>query len=272
MDSSKLEPFLTRDTRNAMAVHMLETPEVEVCGLITLSKGEYEYHRLENVHPEPKDSFRLSKKDSARIAADPDVVAYCHSHPNGPVYPSQHDVEVQAKIMKPAAMCVRDPSMGAIEVFSFGDHLLDAELMDRDFRFNVFDCLAALRSHAWQTEKRYMPPKPYEAGWWEVGLEDPTEIPKNENLYERCFQDYGYRDFTPDFSNPADEWHPRIGDVLMLQMGAPVINHVGVYVGDNLVYHHRVNKKSGTTPVGYLLGGNVIRKWVRYNEAHDEYR
>jgi cell wall-associated NlpC family hydrolase len=160
--------------------------------------------------------------------------------------------------------------MGIIEVFSFGDHLLDAPLNEREFRFNVFDCLSALRSWVWQNEGRYMPPKAYEAGWWTVGMDDPSKLSDNPNLYEKHFEDYGYREFTPDFNNANSMWHPKVGDVLLMQMGAPVINHVAVYEGNNLIYHHRVNHKSGPTPIGYLLGTNVIRKWVRYEGTNEQ--
>lgn len=260
-----IEPFLTKDTRNAIVTHALEDLSVEVCGLIKLSTGgEYEYERVGNLHPEPGQHFRLSKSDAARLRTKKNVVAYVHSHPNGPVWPSENDVAVQLRIGKPSVIVARDIDSGAVEVFSFGDHLLDAPLIEREFRFNVYDCLAALRSWVWQHKGRHMPGKAYAPGWWDIGKEDPSQLADNPNLYEKCFEEYGYQLFDPDFTNPESPNHPKIGDVLLMQMGAPVVNHVAVYEGNNLIYHHRVNKKSGLTPIGYLMGTNVIRKWVRH--------
>jgi proteasome lid subunit RPN8/RPN11 len=265
-----IEPFLTKDTRNALALHMLDDLEVERCGLITLSKiGEYEFHPVENVHEEPEKAFRLSKEDSARVMQDKDVVAFCHTHPNGPLCPSEKDVEVQARLKKPSVICARDPGTGIVDIFSLGDHLLDAPLYKRVFRYNTFDCLGALRSWVWQTEGRYMPPMPYEPGWWLVGFNNPEELPNNPNLYEKHFRRYGYKPFSPVFDDPTNEYHPRPGDVLMMMFGVSVVNHVAVYKGDDLIYHHRVDHMSCDTPLGYLIGNNVVRRWVRY-EGSDE--
>ncbi|HEU5092912.1 MAG TPA: Mov34/MPN/PAD-1 family protein, partial [Nitrospira sp.] len=267
---NELEPFLTLEVRNALTQHMVDEGDRECCGLITLSKGKYAYVRSENVHPEPEKSFRFDKQTNVDLSRKKSIVAYCHSHPNGPQVPSQHDTEKQDQIKKPAVIVARNPLTGVIDLFSFGDHLLEAPLDRRDFRYNVFDCLAALRSEVWQREGRYMPPAFSENGWWLVGYRNPAEVRDNLNLYERNFERYGYREFTVDLENSSSPYAPKIGDVLMMQLGAPVINHVAVYVGNNLIYHHRQDKLSGHTPIGYVLGAGYVRKWVRHEGMWDE--
>lgn len=269
-NGNELEPFLTLAVKNALTRHMIAQGDNECCGLITLSKGEYEYHPVENVHPKPEESFRFDKQTNADVSRKKSIVAYCHSHPHGPQVPSQHDTEAQARIGKPAVIVARNPATGVIDLFSFGDHLLEAPLDQRDFRYNVFDCLSALRSWVWQNEGRYMPPAFSEDGWWLVGKDSFAELPNNLNLYDKNFARYGYREFTVDLDNPASKYAPKIGDVLMMQLGAPVVNHVAVYVGNNLIYHHRQGKRSGKTPIGYVLGQNCVRKWVRHEDNWDE--
>lgn len=266
MDNT-FEPFLTLEVRNGLVQHMLDEAPNECCGVITLSKGKYAYIRKENVHREPEHHFSFDKKTKAEVNTKKSVVAYCHSHPTGPAVPSKKDMEIQTAIRKPSVIASVSPDTGLIDLFSFGDHLLDAPLEGRDFRYGQFDCLHAIRSYVWQIEQRYMPPAPAsEDGWWNIGKDDPAELADNPNLYEKNFKNYGYREFTPDLENPSSVNYPREGDILLMQMGAPVINHAAVYIGNNLIYHHRFGKQSGTTPIGYVLGANYIRKWVRHEQ------
>jgi proteasome lid subunit RPN8/RPN11 len=261
---NKLEPFLTLEVRNAIFQHMVEAGEHECCGLITLSSGEYKYVPQENVSANPTETFSFSKEVKAKMSRSKSVVAIAHSHPNGPDTPSAMDMKTQISLKAPSVIAYRNPDTGVVGIFSFGDHLLDAELVGRDFRYNQFDCVQALRSWVWQNEKRYMPPPPpSDNGWWMRGADNAEELTENLNLYERNFERYGYKVYTPDLDGHS-EWSPRVGDVLLMQLGAPVINHAAVYVGDNLVYHHRAGKQSNYNPIGYFLNMGYIRKWVRH--------
>jgi len=252
-----MEEFLTLQVRNDIVQHMNENPAHEVCGVIEKKGRGFVYVRRENVHPKKGDHIAFDAETSARIfSRKSNVVAYVHTHPQGPNYPSVLDQKQQIEIGKPAVIASRDHSTGALEVFSFGDHLLDAPLMGRVFKHYVMDCYEALRSWVWQNEQFKLDSFPRDDRWW-------NEETKNADLYEKNFASQGYREYTPDFGNPLSDRHPRAGDVILMQLDAPVINHAAVYIGDNQIYHHRMNKKSGTSAVGYLIDNHYVRKWLR---------
>ena len=268
MTDVNVEPFLTSAVRSAIALHMMEDETVECCGLVTLSNGEYEYVPHENVHPDSgkidpttglvQDVFKFSPKVAASItSAKSRVAAYVHSHPRGPVWPSKADMITQKKVGKPAVIVARTKDK-VIDIFSHGDHLLDAPLIGRKFRWSVFDCKEAIRSWVWQNEQYLIDSYPRSMDWF---LEkDKT---KNENMYEKNFEEQGYKEFVADVENSGSALHPAVGDILLMQLDAPVTNHAAIYVGDNLIYHHRIGKSSGTTSLGYLMGTGAVRKWLR---------
>jgi proteasome lid subunit RPN8/RPN11 len=256
------EPFLPFAVRNAIIAHMQEEAPKECCGSITLANGEYTYERHENVHPEPEKHFRFTKAVSTKINRTKSIVAFVHSHTNGNLSPSKYDMEMQAKVYKPSVIATSNPATGVVSVFSFGDHLLDYPLNGRMFHYGVFDCLEAVRAEAWQREGRYMPPAPRHEDWW---LPDADVPDADRNMYEDNFRKYGYVEFTPNFSEADSEFHPQVGDVLLMQIASPhAVNHAAVYIGGNLIYQHRMLRLSGPTPLGYMIDTGVIRKWVRH--------
>lgn len=266
-----VEPFLTHAVKGALVEDMFANLDKEVCGLITLSDGEYRYEKVENVHEEPAHNFRMDPVARMRLMTDDNVIGYAHSHPNGPNIPTCLDMSVQKRVGKPSVIASVDGERGIVEVFSFGNHLLDAPLIGRDFRYGVMDCYEAIRAWRWQNQGYKMDQYPRHDNWWSAdGVEgrEPTEL----NFYQRCYSEQGYVSYEPDFSNPMSERHPRRGDLVLMQMGSDIgiMNHAGIYVGNNLIYEHRLGKKSGEVPVGYRLGTDMIRMWARPENNPDE--
>jgi proteasome lid subunit RPN8/RPN11 len=269
--------YLTFDVKSAMIQHMLDNLDVEVCGLISLSNGEYTYEPQENVHPQKDepglDVFKFAPKVSKRIVSDKNVVAYVHSHPNGPMFASLPDMETQVKVKKTSVIVARDTGNGIVEVFAHGDEMLDYPLYDRVFRSGCTDCYEFIRAWKWQVEQTYLDPFPRNDDWYHMGKKfnengvymgvDFEQLKLNPDMYDKNFESQGFIEYEPDFSNPNSVEYPQVGDLLFMQLDAPVINHCAVYIGNNQIAHHRFGKKSGTNAIGYLLEQGYIRKWAR---------
>lgn len=260
-----LEPFLTHDVRDAIHAHLVEDAPNEACGMITFTSGKYRYHREENIHENPLEFFRFGKAASLAINTDDDVVAYVHTHPHGPAFPSKTDMEIQRKVGKPSVIC--SVSGGLVEVFSFGDHLLDLPLIGRDFRYAVTDCYEAIRSWRYQVEGVKMDAFPRHDQWWSFAGAEGLKA-EELNMYEQYYQTQGYVPFTVDLKNPQSEFHPKVGDLILMKMGSnmQVMNHAGIYTGNNLLYDHRLGKRSRETPLGYYLPTGVVRQWARQGD------
>ena len=60
-------------------------------------------------------------------------------------------------------------------------------------------------------------------------------------------QHYAEASFVPVAGGVADI---RVGDVIVMQVRAPVPNHAGVYIGDGLMLHHLYNRLSSRDVYG----------------------
>lgn len=263
MPHPELEPFLTASVCNDIIMHMQAEAPKECCGSITLSNGEYKYNPLVNVNKKPTEHFSFTKADTDKIVRNKSVVAYVHSHTDGSIEPSKHDMEVQVRVGKPSVIATTDPKSGVVSVFSFGNHLLDYPLQGRPWHYGVFDCLEAVRGEMYQRTGIVLPQAPRVNEWW---LTSNPNVPDGDrNMYEDNFRRYGYEEFTPNLSDATSEYHPMVGDLLLMQINSPVaINHAAIYIGENLIYQHRAYRQSGNTPLGYMMDIGTIRKWVRH--------
>ena len=264
---NEYEPFLTHSVKDAIMQHMLDDSPNEACGLITFTSGEYKYVRQTNISDTPTEHFQFSKDVSALLVSHDSVVAFVHSHPHGDAMPTKMDMQIQKDVGKPSVICSLDQTSGIVEVFSFGNHLLDYPLIGREFRYGVFDCLEAIRSWRWQKEGALMDQFPRAYAWWFQDYAKDLDA-EDLDLYMRHHESQGYRKFDVDLSDPASQFHPMVGDLVFMRMGGDmnVCNHAAIYVGNNLIYHHRQNHKSTETPIGYCLGNGMIIGWARQQD------
>jgi proteasome lid subunit RPN8/RPN11 len=262
MTLEEYEPFLPFTVKNDILAHMDTDSPKEACGLITLSSGKYQYEPQKNISKDQDHHFQFDKRTSTRLITDDSVVAYVHSHPFGQAMASKLDMEIQKRVGKPSVISSRDPLTGIVEVFSFGDHLLTVPLIGREFRYTALDCYEAYRSWYFQVLNIKMPQVPRHNEWWNRLNYDNIPV-EDQDMYSKYYKDQGFRNFEPVFSDPDHENTPKVGDVLLMQMGADVANHIAVYVGNNLIYHHRAGKRSSEMPLGYCLNNGYIRHWLR---------
>jgi cell wall-associated NlpC family hydrolase len=76
-------------------------------------------------------------------------------------------------------------------------------------------------------------------------------------LFDDCWKSAG-------FSRVPEEEAPRRGDALLMSIGGPGLNHVGVYIGDGLVLHHIRGRLSSRDIYGGWLQkctGKVVRHY-----------
>ncbi len=82
--------------------------------------------------------------------------------------------------------------------------------------------------------------------WWEEG----------ENLYMDNWHECGFR----EFYGP-----PQPGDVVIMQISAPVPNHAGILLEGNMLLHHLYGQLSQRIPYGGYYQERMV-KILRYKE------
>lgn len=193
--------------------HAGECYPQESCGVVIAGT----YTPSVNSHEDPCNYFRISAAEYIRLATIGDIQAIVHSHPDGPDYPSLHDMEKQQAGNVPWLII---PTNSA--PFWFGDQVPIAPYEGREFKAGVFDCYSLIRDWYRKEKDIVLIDVPRDHAWWEKG----------GNLYMDNLVRAGFR--------KLNEGEPlQQGDCLLASILAPgIINHAGVYLGSNQFLHH----------------------------------
>ena len=99
-------------------------------------------------------------------------------------------------------------------------------LYGRDYEFGVNDCFEAMRDYLASRNIDIPTRAAFEDDWWEKSLDYFTD---------EIIRDYGYS---------RVEGNMKENDVIIFTINASVGNHCGVYLGDDLFFHHAENRIS----------------------------
>lgn len=190
------------------------------------------YEPVENVASEPEQFFSVHP-DDVLDALQRGALAFVHSHPDGPNFPSAEDQKHQINSgmvwgIVPVRQNIDVPI--ALDITWWGDKLPVAPLERRSFIFGVFDCYRLYRDWFYQETgiwlKNYAAPDNYT----ELGM---------EMFLDNC-EDAGLRNL-----GKVDITDLQRGDMLVGHMLGSVSNHCAVYLGGDDVLHHLPSRPSG---------------------------
>ncbi len=205
----------------AIEKHFQEWYPKEACGVLVAIKGKKEWIPCDNV-AEAEDTFVIDSKQYIAASRKGDIVGIVHSHPDSSSEASETDIKYCNAMGIP------------YYIFSYPDMDLNVikpersekSLYGRDYEFGVNDCFEAMRDYL-ATERIDIPSRAaFEDDWWHKNLDYFTdEIIKN----------YGY--------SPV-KGNMKPNDVIIFKINASVGNHCGVYLGEDVFFHHAENRIS----------------------------
>lgn len=210
----------------------------ESCGVVCRQGKNEQYFPCRNQAEKAEDSFILHPEDHAAAEEWGEATYIVHSHPDATTQPSNVDL----------AQCYMSELPWIIVSWPEGDLRIiepmagPRPLEGRPFVHGIWDCFTIIRD--WYKLERNIDLPNFQRSecWWESG---------NENLYMDNYRKAGFTEINGEL---------KPGDIIIMQVSAPVPNHAAVYIGDGIILHHMFGHLSKRTPYGgYYLDRTVIK-------------
>lgn len=214
-------------TIQAIVAHAAEVYPAECCGVVAQKSRVERYFPCRNIAENPTEQFHLSPEDYIAAEEWGTVTGIVHSHPDATTQPSELD-KAQCDAMAIPWHIVSYPEGDLRTVMPRGE----LPLVGRAFVLGHTDCWGLVMSYFRQTHGIVLSDYRVDYPWWESG---------RENLYLDNWYECGFR----EFSGP-----PRPGDMVIMQVSAPVANHAGILLDDGMLLHHMYGMLSQRVPYG----------------------
>jgi proteasome lid subunit RPN8/RPN11 len=230
----------------------------ESCGFIAGGV----YVACENKAKTPLTDFAIDDPRYDEAVKAGTLTAVIHSHPNGPIFPTQHDMEQQLATNVPwVIIMLNETTIGHTVIW--GDQIAKAPLIGRPFVHGIFDCYSLIRDSfalgssgmadqgvGWPLPPIELPQIPRDDNWWQKG----------EDLYVDHLKTQGFTTISRSEARPGDGFLIKLGDAVANPKKR--LNHAGILVDHNLILHHLPGRNSRREPSG--VWARAADLWVRY--------
>jgi proteasome lid subunit RPN8/RPN11 len=253
---------ISPDTRSSIIDHARSEYPKESCGLIV----DGVYKPCFNYAIDPLKDFEIAPQVFLREKLAGNIDAVVHSHPNGPIYPSERDMRGQIDTAVPWIIVPIEEDR-VLPFTMWGDQLPIAPIIGREFLHGVHDCYSLIRDVfrlgkddlakqgiQWPFPPQELPNVPRDDAWW-TKIEDRE--PKD--LYADYIEKAGFR--------IIDRSEAREGDGFLCKLKSDRLNHGGLIVGGGLILHHLPVRLSRREAAG--IWERAADMWVRYKPTEN---
>jgi proteasome lid subunit RPN8/RPN11 len=224
--------------------HADECLPKESCGLLAIIKGKETYWPCKNIAESSFEYFIIDPDDWAECEDTGEIIGIVHSHPYGSPQPSDNDKASCEYLGLP--WFIYSPSLKQWHSFE-PNGWKTPSLIGRSFIWGVHDCWSIIHDYykevkninlkAWDRPKR---------------IKDFLLNP----LFEKGLPITGFK------KQPTHD-DIKVDDVLLFQTTTGNLDHVAVYIGDNMILNHNIKRLSCREPfdLGYQ---KALRGVYRY--------
>lgn len=206
----------------------------EGCGIIGIVKGRKRWFPCKNVATD-EDDFIMSSEDWFDVKSKADIFAVVHSHPDADNTPSESDISNCNALGVPYYIF----SYPEMDLNIVEPKTLAYPLIGREYKFGERDCFEAMRDYLFSEGIEIPARAMFEDNWWEKGL---------DYFNEDTISQWGFKKVTK----------PQRNDLLIFQMSESVGDHCGVYLGNDVFFHHAENRLSCRESLYPLWAKHII--------------
>ena len=218
--------------KDAALKHAKEQDPRESVGVLIVIKGKEQYYPCNNLSTYSQQCFILDPEDYVKADALGEITAIVHSHPVTPPSPSQADkVSCEQSGLKWHIVNPKTETWGYCEPTGY-----KPPLIGRQWVWGVTDCWSLVRDYYKQQHNIQL-----------LDYQRPT-TPQDfldNPLFEQYAERTGFRELNKDEKLQK-------GDVLLMSILHPTLNHVAIFLGDDIL-HHLADRLSTREPYNEWL-------------------
>lgn len=222
----------------------------ESCGVIAKVGRKSVPFVCRNVSAYPEENFLIDPKDYADVSEKHEIIGIWHTHTNKTNQASQAD-RVGCENTELPWLILNINRNGRKYQFSEVNVITPSGFMlpylGRPYVFGVLDCFTLMRDYYRREFGIILPDTFRTEEWWKKGLDTMDDY----------WKDHDFVDVTGD--------DPKRGDCFLMQMEADVPNHVGIYIGDEMMLHHLYGRLSTRDIYGGYYYKHT-RRMIRHRE------
>jgi len=198
-----------------------------------------------------KDKFHNFEVDPVFLLEEPDRLLHSHCvgrniyYENDAHSPTYEDLAGQISTAIEWGICVTDGETCEDPVY-WGNLANRPPLLDRTFIFNLYDCYTLVQDWYYLNRNIELPNQARHPFWNDDG----------KDLLTKSYIAWGFK--------RVDLIDLEVGDVLFYQVRSPVVNHLGIYLGNNQVLSHWYGRVSAIEDYG--LWARYIQYAARYDD------
>jgi proteasome lid subunit RPN8/RPN11 len=201
--------------------HGLASIPKEACGVVVLKKGREVYIPCNNI-AEGTNDFIIDPSDIVKAEEMGEITYIVHSHPYSKAEPSQTDLFSIEKTNIP--WVIMNPGSG--EYTTNYPCNYKPPLIGREFKHGLVDCYTLVQDYYFEKGIKlgnYIRPD----DWWSK---------TNLNFYMDYYEAEGFEKVL----DGSIQEH----DLLFMRVGSSKENHAAIYIGNNMILHHPMNRLS----------------------------